>query len=130
MTVQENVNVDMVTAMKNREIEKASLLKVVMGEFSRIGKVLSDEAALKEIRKMHENAKQLKNEFEINILGAYLPQMLNEIEIKSIVKTIIDANNFTTMKEMGRIMGELKRHPNAAQIDNSIASKIVKELLV
>lgn len=130
MTVQEKVNADMVTAMKNKEGEKTSLLKVVMGEFSRVGKVLSDEVALKEIRKMHENAKLLKNEFEIDILGAYLPTMLNEDEIKSVVKTIVDTNSFASIKEMGKVMGELKKHPSAALIDNSVASRIVKEMLV
>ena len=130
MTVQEQIKSDMVNAMKSKDAMKTSLLRVVISEFNRIGKVVSDEVAIKEIRRMCENAKLMKNDYEINILESYLPKMLGDDEIKLVVTEIISANNFSGMKDMGKVMGELKKHEKSSQIDNSIASKIVKELLV
>lgn len=130
MTVQEQIKTDMVNAMKNKDVMKTSLLRVVTSEFNRINKVVSDEVAIKEIRRLCENAKLMKNDYEVNELESYLPTMLKDDEIKLVVKEIIDANSFSGMKDMGKVMGELKKHAKSSQIDNSIASKIVKELLV
>ena len=129
MTVQEQIKTDMVNAMKNRDVMKTSLLRVVTSEFNRIDKVVSDEVAIKEIRRMCENAKLMKNDYEVGVLESYLPTMLKEDEIKLVVKEIIDANSFSGMKDMGKVMVELKKHAKSSLIDNSIASKIVKELL-
>lgn len=130
MTVQEQIKTDMVNAMKSKDAMKTSLLRVVISEFNRIGKVVSDEVAIKEIRRLCENAKIMKNDYEIEVLETYLPTMLGDNEIKLVVTEIINANNFSGMKDMGKVMGELKKHAKSSQIDNSIASKIVKELLV
>jgi len=127
--MQEQIKNDMVTAMKSREVEKTILLKVLMGEFSRIGKEVSDVDVLKIIRKMYENAKELKNEFEMRILGDYLPKMLDSNQIKTIVSEIIESGGFSTMKDMGKVMAELKNHKYSTQIDGKIASGFVRELL-
>ena len=127
--MQEQIKNDMVTAMKSREVEKTILLKVLVGEFSRIGKEVSDEDVLKIIRKMYENAKELKNEFEMRILGDYLPKMLDSNQIKTIVSEIIESGGFSTMKDMGKVMAELKNHKYSTQIDGKIASGFVRELL-
>ena len=127
--MQEQIKNDMVTAMKSREVEKTILLKVLVGEFSRIGKEVSDVDVLKIIRKMYENAKELKNEFEMRILGDYLPKMLDSNQIKTIVSEIIESGGFSTMKDMGKVMAELKNHKYSTQIDGKIASGFVRELL-
>ncbi len=129
MTVQEQVKKDMVNAMKNKQNDKVSLLKVVIGEFNRIGKDLSDDKAIKEIRSMCENAKQMNNQFEVEVLEKYLPVMLDEEETRMIVVSIIEAQNYSSMKDMGKVMGQLKTHLKSAQIDNKLASNIVKDLL-
>lgn len=130
MTVQEQIKMDMVNAMKSKDAMKTSLLRVVISEFNRIGKVVSDEIAIKEIRRLCENAKIMKNDYEIEVLETYLPTMLTEDEIKLVVSEIVNINGFSSMKDMGKVMGELKKHAKSSQIDNNIASKIVKELLV
>jgi uncharacterized protein YqeY len=124
--------------MKSKNVETTSLLRVVLGEFStvasrmpnNIDKVLSDDLAVKEIRRMHENAKLMQNQFEIDTLDKYLPKMLSEDDIKNIVSKIISENNFSGVQNMGKVMMEIKKHPNSTMIDNKIASNIVKELLV
>jgi uncharacterized protein YqeY len=129
MSLQTQIREDMVNAMKSRDTETVSLLRVVAGEFGRIGKDLSDEEATKVIRKMVENAKELGNLNEVEILDKYLPQMLGEFQIKTIVGGIIQANKFSGMQDMGKVMTIIKNHPMSAEIDGKLASQIVRELL-
>lgn len=138
MTLQETIKNDLVVAMKSKNVETTSLLRVVLGEFSTVAsrmpnntdKVLPDDLAIKEIRRMYENAKLMQNQFEMDTLDKYLPKMLSEDDIKNIVSKIISENNFSGVQNMGKVMMEIKKHPNSTIIDNKIASNIVKELLV
>ena len=130
MSLQTQIREDMVNAMKSRDTETVSLLRVVAGEFGRIGKDLSDEEATKVIRKMVENAKELGNQGEVDILDKYLPKMLGEQQIKVLVAGIIQSNSFAGMQDMGKVMGEIKKLPSAAQIDGKIASQFTRELLL
>jgi uncharacterized protein YqeY len=67
---------------------------------------------------------------QLEVIEQYLPKQLSEEEIREALKTIISELGATSPKDMGKVMGELKKHAKSSQIDNSIASKIVKELLV
>ena len=71
----------------------------------------------------------MNNDFEVSILEEYLPTMFSDDEIKTIVETIIKDNSFTSMKDMGKVMVELKNHPKSAQIDKKIANRFVREIL-
>lgn len=132
MSLQKQVRDDMVEAMKNRNGKKVSILRVVAGEFGRemkSSKELSDEEAVKVIRKMNENAITLGNHDEAEILSQYLPKMLEPKEIKIIVESIIETNGFTSIKEMGQVMGKLKQCKESSLIDMKTASTLVKSLL-
>lgn len=129
MTLQEQIKKDMVIAMKEKKQDELALLRVVSGEFSRIGKDLSDEQSLNVLRKMSQNAKELSNDYEVKILEKYLPQMLDENQIISIVSEILIKNSFSSMNDMGKVMGKIKSRPDASQIDGKLSSKIVKEML-
>lgn len=137
MKLQEQIKNDLVLAMKSKNIEIISLLRVVVSEFSTVAsrmenntdKILSDEQALKEIRKMVQNAIECGNKNEVEILNKYLPSMFDENQIRIIIEKIISDNNITGAQNMGKVMGEIKKHPDASKIDNKIASTIVKELL-
>jgi len=129
MNLQKQIGLDMVNAMKNKETNKVSVLRVLKGEFNRVGKELSDEEVLKVIKKMVENAKEFGYVDEFEILNNYLPKMLEPKEIKIIVKNIIDVNGFTSIKEMGQVMGKLKQCKESSLIDMKSASILVKDLL-
>jgi len=131
MSLQSQIREDMLAAMKNRDTETVSLLRVVAGEFGRVGKDLNDKEALKVLRKMSENATELGNLNEVEILDKYIPKvvMLGEYQIRTIVGGIIQKNQYCSMQDMGKVMGTLKSHPMSVQIDNKLASVITKELL-
>ena len=129
MKLQEQIGNDMVIAMRTKNVETLSLLRVLIGEFSRIGKDLTDDEVLREIRKMSENAKSLGNETEVKILDVYLPTMLDVDQLTVIISGIIDQNGYSGMKDMGKVMSEIKTLNVASQIDGKLASDIVKSLL-
>ena len=129
MTIQEQIRTDMIQSMKAKTIGVTSILRVVAGEFGRIGKEVSDEQAIKIIRKMHENALELGDKIEAEILEKYIPSMLEPIQIKTIVAGIIRNKGFSGMQDMGKVMGEIKKLPMASQIDGKLSSSIVRELL-
>ena len=137
MTIQETIKNDLMEAIKSKNVEVTSLLRVVTGEFSTVAsripnnsdKILPDDLALKELRKMSQNAIECGNMNEVEILNKYLPSMFDENQIREVVEKIINDNNFSGVQNMGKVMGEIRKSPNASKIDNKIASTIVKELL-
>ncbi len=69
-----------------------------------------------------------KELYEIEIISQFLPQQLTSDEIKNIINLFIKENNLSSIKEMGKIMGFLKKN-YAATIDMNAAGKIAKEIL-
>lgn len=130
MTIQERIKKDMVNAMKNKETDKVSFLRFLMGEFTRgYKKNIDNDESISILKKTLANSQQMNNDFEVSILEEYLPTMFSDDEIKTIVETIIKDNSFTSMKDMGKVMVELKNHPKSAQIDKKIANRFVREIL-
>lgn len=129
MTLQQRIIEDLKSAMKSKNQEKKSLLRVLIGEMNRQGKELSDEKVMKIIKKMKDNATQFSNEKEVVILESYLPDMMDEKDIENLVDNIIKENGFDSMKHIGKIMKEIKSRPDSATIDASVASKKAKEIL-
>jgi len=127
MNIQEKINVDLKNSILNKNDNEKSLLRVIIGEFNRIGKDLSDEQCIKILKKMMENAKLLNNQIEIDILVKYLPKELNSDELEILIHQIISNNYITSIKEMGKVMAELKKSGNI--YDGKIASDIIKNSL-
>ena len=65
---------------------------------------------------------------EFNILSSFLPKQLNEEDTKKICEKIISKLGANSIKDMGKVMGELKKQ-HADEIDFSKAGALLKELL-
>ena len=65
---------------------------------------------------------------ELEIINNYLPKMMDESDIKSIVKTVIDEVGATSMADMGKIMPEVMKRGKGL-IDGKSAQKFVQELI-
>ena len=65
---------------------------------------------------------------EYNILTGFLPKQLSEEETKKICGEMISKLGANSLKEMGKVMGELKKS-HSDEIDFSKAGPIIKELL-
>ena len=69
-----------------------------------------------------------KELIEIEIIKAFLPRQKNEDETKVIIEQIIKKNNFTSIKDMGKLMNKIKLDYRG-EIDMGIAGKIAKSNL-
>tara|TARA_Y100000766_G_C18699742_1_gene503628 strand:- start:273 stop:728 length:456 start_codon:yes stop_codon:yes gene_type:complete len=69
-----------------------------------------------------------KEKNEINIIEFFLPQQLSENEINEIIIKIVNENNLISMKDMGKLMAEIKSN-YAGQIDMALVGKIAKSIL-
>ena len=65
---------------------------------------------------------------EFNILSSFLPKQLNDEDTKKICEEIISKLGANSIKDMGKVMGELKKQ-HADEIDFSKAGTFIKQLL-
>ena len=65
---------------------------------------------------------------EFNILSSFLPKQLNDEETKKICEVIISKLGANSIKDMGKVMGELKKI-HSDEIDFAKAGSLLKELL-
>jgi uncharacterized protein YqeY len=69
-----------------------------------------------------------REEAEIAVIERFLPAQMSEDEAKAAISAIIAETGATSMKDMGRVMGEVKsRH--ASSIEPARASALVRALL-
>lgn len=129
MTLQEQINKDLKEAMLSKDEAKKSLLRVVIGELSRgKNKVFTDEIVIAQIKKMIENTKLVPTNtsaLEATILETYLPKQLTEDQLKMLIAQLVEDKNYTSIKDMGKIMNDLKNE-FGGQYDGKIASTLIK----
>ena len=66
---------------------------------------------------------------EIEVLSKYLPEQLNEEQLREIVKESIKLTGAISSKDMGKVMQDLRTKTNG-KADGKLVSDIVKELLM
>ena len=69
-----------------------------------------------------------KEEKELEILKAYLPEQMSEDEIRKLVQEAISFTGASSMQEMGKVMGTLMPKVKG-KADASLVSNIVREAL-
>ena len=110
------------TNEKKEEVKDSEIIKVLR----KMKKQRQDSAAL---YKKGERQELLEvEEAEIKIIETFLPKQLNEEETKKICKETIDSLGASNIKDMGKIMGSLKKKYSDS-IDFSKVNAIVKGLL-
>jgi uncharacterized protein YqeY len=130
MSLKEQINADFMTAFKAKEMEKKNFLGVVKGEIqneeSRNGGV-TDESVMNILKKMDKSLKQTNTEDslrELEYIKPYLPTLMDEVLIRS----ILESYKNTGIDDMGKMMGAFNKEYKG-KADNALVSKIVKEVL-
>ena len=92
-------------------------------------KMVKQRAESIEIYKKNNRADLLEVEQnEYDILTSFLPKQMSEEDTKKLCAELISKLGASSIKDMGKIMGELKKsHPD--EIDFAKAGSIIKELL-
>jgi uncharacterized protein YqeY len=123
-TLQERINEDLKKAISNNNTEVKTLLRVVIGEMNRVGKVLPDDTVLGILKKMKQNAVDMFNVEEANILNQYLPKMMEYNDVVGIVENIVKTKGIVHASGIGFFMKELSQHELSSVIDKNMAKGI------
>ena len=126
MTLREKIFDDMKIAMKARASEKLAAIRLLQAALKqkevdeRVE--LTDELVLAIIEKMLKQRRDsieqftagnrldlvAKEEFEVGVLSAYMPQQLTEAEVLTILDVVIAETGATSAKDMGKVMNALR----------------------
>lgn len=144
----EQISEDIKKSMLAREKVALEALRGVKKEFleAKTAKggngILTDEQAVKIMQKMVKQRKETaqiyseqnrpelaeKELAEANIISQYLPAQMDENELETVIKSIIEKVGATGMQDMGKVMGMATKELAGKSDGNSISRK-VKELL-
>ena len=92
-------------------------------------KMVKQRAESIEIYKRNNRADLLEVEQnEYKIINSFLPKQLSEEETKKICEATISKLGASSIKDIGKVMGELKKQ-HADEIDFAKAGSLIKELL-
>jgi len=138
MSLLEQINADLKTAMLERDELTRDTLRMVKSELLMLDK--PDELAVlsravksrrDSIRSYIEGGRQDladKEQAEIEVIERYLPKQLSEDEAREAIATIVGELGVSSKKELGRVMKEIKaRFPG--QVDGKLAASIAGQLL-
>ena len=151
MSLKETIETEYKNALKSKDKIKISTYRLILSSIkdldisNRSGpnkKETDDEDIKKLIKKMMKQRTESidiykKNnrsdlleieQNEFNILSSFLPKQLNDEDTKKICEEIISKLNASSIKDMGKVMGELKKK-HADEIDFSKAGALLKQIL-
>jgi len=151
MSLRDKIETDYKNALKSKDKNKISTYRLILAGVkdldinNRSGpqkKETDDEDVKKLLKKMIKQRsesidvykKNNRNDLleieqgEVAVLSDYLPKQLSDDETKKICSDIISSTGASSIKDMGRVMGEIKKK-YADTIDFSKAGAILKELL-
>ena len=133
----------MKAAMKAGEKERLSVIRMAMAAVKQVEvdtrETPDDTAVLaiieKQVKQRKESAKMYrdgnrpelteKEESEIVILNTYLPEKLSDDEVGAMIDEIIKATGASSIKDMGKVMGQLKAKAQG-RVDMSAAGAMVR----
>jgi uncharacterized protein YqeY len=115
-------------AMKNREIEKGSVLadEDVFGVIASMIKQRKD--SVEQYARGGRADLAEKEEAEIGILQEYLPEQLSEEEVEEIIKEAISEAGASSSRDMGKVM-KLVMPRVRGRADGKLVNEKVRELL-
>jgi len=130
MKLQEKLRQDVLKAMKLKQKEKVILLKTIIGEADRIGKMLDDKQLEKIIRQMWTNAVEFGNEFEQEILSSYLSPMMSDEEIDISIRQIVTMNALSNVYDIGFVMKEFDNKNSNKSYDKTVVASTARKWLL
>ncbi|HVU23451.1 MAG TPA: GatB/YqeY domain-containing protein [Opitutus sp.] len=146
-SIYETLRADVITAVKARDTATATALRTADAAIQRASldqaKPIDDALAIATLRKAVKNLADAKDEFargaradlvaaneaEITVLSKYLPASLDTARLEVLVNEAIAETGAQSKKEMGKVIGALKKRPEAGLIDFAAASRLVQAKL-
>ncbi len=136
----------MKTAMRNKEKEKLSVIRMVksslQNEQIKLGRELTDDESntvlnrevkqrkesLHEFKQANREDLASKQESELSVLEQYMPKQLTEEELKLIVKETVAETGAMSKADMGKVMGAIMPKVKG-KADGGLVNRLVMEHL-
>ena len=147
MSLKEKIESDTKEAMKARDSERVSALRMVSSAIkNKMIEVrpneLTDDDVIGVLKKLSKQRKDSIEQFqkagrddlvekeqkELAVLEKYLPEQMSEAQITELVDSTIAAMGEVTIKDMGKVMGAVTGKTKG-MADNKLVSQIVKAKL-
>ena len=146
MSLYETIQSDMYEAMKNGDKFRVSTLRVALAklkdkkiekredlnqndEVKILQNLVKQRKEAADIYEKNNRSELMKNEMdELKILNFYLPKMMSEQELSTLIKEVISDTSATSMSDMEKVMPEIMKR-SAGKADGKMAQQIVSDLL-
>lgn len=143
MSIAERLNQDMKLAMKEKDKDRLSVIRMVkaslQNESIKLNKELSEEDVLVVVSRELKQRKDSLQEFanagrqdlvdglkrEIVVIEKYLPEQLSETELDNIIDQTINEVNASSKADMGKVMNAVMPKVRG-RADGSLISKKVQ----
>ena len=146
MTLSEQINNDFIEALKNKESEKLSVLRMLKSSIKNseiaLKKALDDPEVVKilqrEVKQRKDSIESFlsagreqlaeKEKKEIKYLEKYLPEQLSDDDLTAILETVIVETGAKSMADLGKVMASAMSKVSG-RANGSAVSEKAKELL-
>lgn len=146
MSIFEQVDKDMIKALKGGDKERLTVLRGLKSDLKykkiEVGADLTDEQALETLasaaKKRRESIEQFRaggredlvksEEFELEVISAYLPKQLTEEELRQMAEAAIKEVGADSPKQMGLVMKALMPRIKG-RADGKLVNRLISELL-
>lgn len=126
MSLKDTINNDVKAAMRAKEKERLSTLRLITSAIKQIEvderKTLNDDDVIAVLTRMIKQRKDSieqytqgnrpdlaeKEQAEVQVIQTYLPEQLGDEEIDAMIDQAIADTGAQSMKDMGKVMGKLK----------------------
>lgn len=146
MSLKERLSQDLKEAMKSKNETKVRTIRLLIAAIKNFEVEKTDQATdeevlqimSKEVKKrlesieMYRQAKRedlaIEEENELKIIKSYMPEQMNEEQIRELVRKLIQQHNLSSPKDVGTAM-KLIMPQVKGKADGKLVNKIVQELL-
>ncbi|MDE5413892.1 MAG: GatB/YqeY domain-containing protein [Bacillaceae bacterium] len=146
MNLLDRLTDDMKAAMKSKEKEKLSVIRMVksslQNEQIKLGRELSEDETLTVLNRELKQRRESLHEFEkanrddlasklhgeIEVLQQYLPEQLSEEEVTQIVQETISEVGAASTADFGKVMGAIMPKVKG-KADGGLVNRLVKQHL-
>ena len=146
MALKDTLQQDMKTAMRGGDKPKLGVVRLILAAIkqrevderielddAQITVVLDKMSkqrrdSLEQYEKAGREDLAAQERFELEIIQTYLPEPLDEAEIDNLIRAAIEATGATSMKDMGKVMGQIKDKLQGRADMGAVSGKIKAQL--
>ncbi len=142
MSLKDQITESMKSAMRNKEKERLSAIRLILSEVKRVEvdeRIEVDDArVLAILDKMSKQRKDSITQFqqagrddlvaieqnELNVIAEFLPEALSDDEVEAIIKKAVAESGASGMQDMGKVMGLVKPQVQGRADMGTISQKV------